>query len=99
MGKLNLKGLGALPRENEDELIKIDKPIEEPPMIIAQPPVKKPAFAIDLSKAQKHEENRQDPTSEVPSLQIPPKQDEAKAKSPIPSLKIGAVTEQQQQSQ
>ena len=51
MGKLNLKGLGALPRENEDELIKIDKPIEEQPMIIAQPPVKKPAFAIDLSKA------------------------------------------------
>jgi hypothetical protein len=51
MGKLNLKGLGTLPRENEDEMIKIDKPIEEPPMASAQPPVKKPAFALDLSKA------------------------------------------------
>jgi hypothetical protein len=54
MGKLNLRGLGALPKENEEEIIKI----EEPPMAIAQPPVKKPAFALDLSKAQKHEENR-----------------------------------------
>jgi hypothetical protein len=58
MAKLNLRGLGALPKENEEENIKIEKPVEEPPMAIAQPPVKKPAFALDLSKAQKHEENR-----------------------------------------
>ena len=58
MTKLNLRGLGALPKENEEENIKIDKPVEEPPMAIAQPHVKKPAFSLDLSKAQKHEENR-----------------------------------------
>jgi hypothetical protein len=58
MAKLNLRGLGALPKENEEETIKILKPVEEPPMAIAQPPFKKPAFALDLSKAQKHEENR-----------------------------------------
>jgi hypothetical protein len=58
MAKLNLRGLGALPKENEEENIKIEKPVEEPLMAIAQPPVKKPAFALDLSKAQKHEENR-----------------------------------------
>ena len=54
MSKLNLRGLGSLSNENDEEIIKI----EEPPMAIAQPPVKKPAFALDLSKAQKHEENR-----------------------------------------
>lgn len=37
-------------------------------MKIAQPPMKKPGFSLDLSKAQRHEENSQDPTSEVPSL-------------------------------
>lgn len=58
MAKLNLRGIGALPRENEEEIIKQDKPLEDPPMTITQPPFKKPAFAIDLSKAQKHEENR-----------------------------------------
>jgi hypothetical protein len=58
MAKLNLRGLGALPKENEEENIKIEKPVEEPPMAIAHPTVKKPAFALDLSKAQKHEENR-----------------------------------------
>jgi hypothetical protein len=58
MAKLNLRGLGAQPRDNEEEIIKVDKPVEEPPMTIAQPTVKKPAFALDLSKAQKHEENR-----------------------------------------
>ena len=74
MAKLNLKGLGgggALPRDNEEEMIKI---VEEPPMVIAQPiPAKKPTFALDLSKAQKHEDNRQDPTSEILPLQIPHK--------------------------
>lgn len=57
MGKLNLWGLGAQPRDNEEEIMKVDKPVEEAPMAIAQPPVKKPAFALDLSKAKKHEEN------------------------------------------
>jgi len=40
--------------------MKMDKPVEEiPAMIMAQPPVmKKPGFALDLSKASKQEENR-----------------------------------------
>ena len=61
MAKLNLKGLGGgvQPRDNEEEIIKIEKLVDEPQMVIAQPiPAKKPTFALDLSKAQKHEENR-----------------------------------------
>ncbi len=59
------------------------------------PPMKKPGFSLDLSKAQKHEENRQDPTNEGPSNteQATNLLEEQKSKSPIPSLKLGAVDE------
>jgi hypothetical protein len=38
----------------------MDKPVEEaPPIVMAQPPaMKKPGFALDLSKASRQEENR-----------------------------------------
>jgi len=83
MGKLNLKDLNSN-KANDEEMKNESQPQKQ-----TQAPQMKlgGGFSLDLSKAQRgapQEDNRQDPTAEP----------DVKARAPIPSLKIGAVTEQ-----
>ena len=84
MGKLNLKGLNSN-KDNNEEIkneSQVQKQTQAPQMKLGG------GFSLDLSKAQKsahQEDNRQDPTAEPDN----------KARAPIPSLKIGAVTTEQ----
>ena len=86
MGKLNLKGIGALPKDSYDEEMKNDTVVPQMKSQTGPPQMKMGGgFSLDLSKASKGaEDNRQDPTAEP----------ENKSRMPIPSLKMGAVLEQ-----
>ena len=65
MGKLNLQGLGKLPKEGDEEM----KNDFVPQMKQPAPPMKiGGGFSLDISKATKlatSEDNQQDPTNEI----------------------------------
>jgi hypothetical protein len=65
MGKLNLQGIGKIPKDEDEEMKNDNKPqIKQ-----AAPPFKMGGgFSLDISKASKlpsSEDNQQDPTNEM----------------------------------